>query len=347
MRHQTLAPVVDGMRAIEIHINIDPRFRIGPATGTRADLEEPPLDLDRVIGLHGAVVLEGADPLELWFRGRGAPGRTGMRGASGKARIVSREKVVEHALGLREGRGMGEAEFDDETILEGAEEALDTALGLGRLGGDPANEQVFQRAADLRGGGAALELVEQRQRRARIAVKDAMTIRVDGDGDAIAPDHPSQEQEVPMGVFVRAKDAAEDFASGIIDGGVEDQARPAGLQPGMVTRIQLDEQARLRHAVTTATMSWRPPGPGTADPGGAENAPDGGPREAQTVALLEQLRELVIVDAGISGAGQGDDAGPHSLGEPASGDAAAVAVGQPRDPMGPQLGQQPTDVTER
>ncbi len=128
MRRQTFAPVIHGMRAIEIHIDLHAGPGIGPATGTGINLEKPPLDLDSVVGLHGACVFEGADPLELRPRGRGAPCRVGMRGGSGKARIVLREKVVEHVLRLRERRGMGEPEFDDEAILEGAEEALDASL---------------------------------------------------------------------------------------------------------------------------------------------------------------------------------------------------------------------------
>jgi len=347
LRGQTFAPVVDGMRAIEIYIDLHAGFGIGSATGTGTDLEELSVDLDRVVGLDSAFVLERADPLELCLWRRGAPSRVGMSGGSSKARIVPREKVIEHALSLREGRRLGEPQFGDEAILERPEEALDPALGLRRLCRDPSDEQVFQGAADLRGGGSALELFDQRERGAGIAVKDAMAIRVDRGGEAIAPDEVAQKQEVPVSVFIRAKDAAEDFAGGIVDRRVEDQAGPAGFQPGMVTGIQLDEQARLRHAVTTPSMPWRPPRPGTADAGSAENAAHGGTREPQPVALLEQLGELMIVDPGINGTRQGDDPGSNSVGEPARRDAAAVAVGQSRDPLRTQIGQQPTEVTKR
>lgn len=52
--------------------------------------------------------------------------------------------------------------------------------------GDPADPQVRQGPADLCRGGIAVELLFAREWGARIAVEDAMPIRVDGDGDPVA-----------------------------------------------------------------------------------------------------------------------------------------------------------------
>ncbi len=60
--------------------------------------------------------------------GAGMPRRLGVRGGLSEARIVAREKPIEHALGLGERARLSEAEFDDEPILKGAKETLDAAF---------------------------------------------------------------------------------------------------------------------------------------------------------------------------------------------------------------------------
>ncbi len=200
---------------------------------------------------------------------------------------------------------MGQAELDDEAILEGTEEPLDPTLRLGRSGGDPANAEFLERAPDLGRLGRPLQLLGQSQRRARIAVKDAMAIGVRRGGKAIAPDQVAEQEEVALGIFLSTEDAPEDAAGRIVDRRVEHEAGAAVFEPGMVAAIHLDEQPRLRHPITAAAMPRGTTGAGTPDAGLAEDAADGGTRQGQRVVFLQQLGEMVIIRASIARAGQG------------------------------------------
>ena len=93
---EALATVIDRQRPVQVRVDINARLGIGAAAGTGLELQPATVELDCVIVRDGALVLEAADPLEVG--GRGLPGRLGMRGRVGEARIVAREKPVEHAL---------------------------------------------------------------------------------------------------------------------------------------------------------------------------------------------------------------------------------------------------------
>ena len=53
-------------------------------------------------------------------------------------------------------------------------------------------------------------------------MEQAVAIGIGGRRDAVALDEAAEQQEVPVGVFLGAKDTGEDGAGGIIDRGVED-----------------------------------------------------------------------------------------------------------------------------
>ena len=190
----------------------------------------------------------GGGRLPGWFRiARGA----------GKAAIEAGPEAIEDTLGLRCSAGVLESEFGDEAVLEGAEEPFDPAFGLWGRGGDPGDAEFAQGAADLGVGDIACELVGDGET-AGVVGKHAVAIGVDGRGDAVALNETAEKQQVAVAVFMRPKDAIEDFAGGIIDGGLEDELRAAGFQPAMGAAVHLDEQAGLGHAVAAAPMAWGP-----------------------------------------------------------------------------------------
>jgi hypothetical protein len=162
-----------------------------------------------------------------------------------KGCVVAREEAVEHALGLGERPGLGEAELADQAVLEGAKEPLDPPLALWGVSTDPADAEFLEGAADLGGLGPALELLGQGERGAGVAMKDPVAVGVGGRGEAIAADELAEEPEVAMGIFLQAEDAAEDLARGVVDGGVEHETRPAIFEPGVVAAIHLDQEAGL------------------------------------------------------------------------------------------------------
>jgi len=341
---EALSPVGDGEAPIEARVDVDPRASVAAPAGAGCELEEMPIDLDGVVVLDRALILEAADPFQV---GRGgAPGGFGLRGRPGEAGIVAGEEAIEDALGVGERTGLGEAEFADEAILKGAEEPFDPALALRRGGGDPANPEFLQRAADLGGLGGPEELLGERQRGPGFRAKDAMAIGVGGGGDAIAADHVAKEQKIAMGILLRSKDTAEDAAGGIVDGRMQDKARAAVLEPRVVTAVHLDEEAGLRHGRPAPAMPWGAPASGARQPMRAEEALHRGPGDVHALAFRQELGEVAVVAALIGGTGQGQDPGPQRRREVPRGHAAAVPMGQGGDATLAQCRQQAPDVAD-
>jgi hypothetical protein len=131
-----------------------------------------------------------------------------------------------------------------------------------------------------------------------------------------------------MGVFLEPKHGTEHNPGGIVNGGMEHEARAPVFEPGMVAAVHLDKQAGLGHPFAAAAMAGRPPGAGAADPGLAEQPLDGGPREPNLFAFGEQLGEVGVIAAGIQTAGEFQHAGPDLLGGAARGGPSLVPMGE-------------------
>lgn len=284
-----MATMIDCQRAVQACVDVDAGTAIAATAGARRELQQTPVEGDCVVMADRALVLKAADPLESLRRGGWLPGRLRMRGGLRKARIVPRQKPVEHPLGLGQRARLGKPQFDDEAILEGAEETLDSTLALRRGRGNPANPQFLEGTANLGRGHGAGQLIDQRQWRAGIAMKQAMAIGVGGGGYPIALDEAAEEEEVAMGIFLRAKDGSKDLSRGIIDGGQQDEPGATVLQPGVVTAVHLDQEAGLGHAFPAAAMPGRPAAARAAKASGAKDALDGGAGQVQRFVLGDQL----------------------------------------------------------
>jgi len=265
-----LAAIGDSDGPIQMRVDVDASAGEAASTRPGAELDEAAVQLHRVIVLDGAAVFEATYALEGGPRWSRAPGGGQLRGWVREAGIVTGEQAVDDSLGLGECARVGEPQFDDEAILEGAEEALNPTFRLWGVSSDPLNAEFLKRASDLGLPRGAAELVVERERRVRIRAKDPMAIGVDRGREAIAADELTEEEEVAVGVLLRAKHGAQDTTGGIVDGGEEDETGATVLEPGMVAAIELDEEARLRHALPAATMPGGPAGAGTADAGGAQ-----------------------------------------------------------------------------
>lgn len=342
---ETLVVVVNGERAVEEGADVDARARVAAPVWAGMDLEKGAVELHRVVVCDGAPVFEAADAREVW--GRRPPGGFWRGRGVREACVVARAEAVKDALGLGEGSGVGEAEFDDQAILEGAKEPFHAPLALRRGRGDPADAEFLKRPPGLSGGDVALELLREALRGPRIAMKDAMPIGVGGGRQAIAADELTQQEEIAVRILLGAKDARQDFARGIVDGREEDEARAAILQPEMVTAVHLDEQPGLGHALAPSAMLGRSPGAWTPDARLAQQALHGGTGQDEAIVLLEELGEVMIVRAGVARAGQREDPSPYGLGEAARGGPPAVAMGERRRATVADLRQQTTEVTER
>lgn len=344
-RAELLAAVIDGERPIQVGMDIDASAGVAAPVGAGPELQQRAVQLERIVLADRTPILEAANAIEMG--GRGAPGWLGIRRRLGKAGIVAREKSIEDALGVGERAGLRKPQFDDEAVLEGAKETLDASLAFRGRGRDPADAQLMQRAPDLGGGDGALELGRPGLRGPGIAVEEAVAVGVGGDGDAIASDEAAQQQEVAVGIFDGTEDSGQDVAGGIVDGGMEDRARAAVLEPGMVTAVHLDEEAGLGHPLAPAAMARRTAFARTADAGGAQEPLHGLAGDVKALALGEQIGEVMIVDAGVDRAGQRQDPRADRVRDAPRGAAAAVAVSDGRGTMLTPAGEQTAKVTQR
>ena len=105
------------------------------------------------------------------------PGRCGLAGGDGEARIEARQEALDHGLRLGDGGGRGEAQFGHEAVLERARHALHPALGLRRAGEDQADPQLGQRPRELGGRLASRALLGG-------GPEDGVAVAVQGKRDA-------------------------------------------------------------------------------------------------------------------------------------------------------------------
>jgi len=343
-RAEAVTAMVDGECTVEVRVDLDAGASVAVPRKVGVELEEPAVEWDGVVVPDGARVLEAADAVERWARRGRAPRGRGVRGGLGEASIVAREKTVEHALGLLERASLGQAQFHHEPILEGAKEAFDPALGLGRPGADPADAQFLQGAPHLRRCEPTGELLGKRRRRAGIAMKDAMAIGVDRRRKAVAPDELAQEQEVAVRIFLKPKHGGEHPTRRIVDGGEEHQAGPPVLEPGVVAAVHLDEEAGLRHALAPAAMARRPAAPWAGKARAAQEPLHRRAGEADPVMQSEQLGEMVVVHARVRRSGERENLGANSGGEPAVGGPATVPMGHGGGAVTTEAGQEAAEM---
>jgi len=117
--------------------------------------------------------------------GRATPSGDRVGRGLGEAAVVVHEVGGQERFGGRDGREAVPAQLGDEAILQGFPEALDAALGLGRVGADVADAEVAENLAELGRVLGALELFLEGPVRV-IADEDAEAIAVEGDGQPVA-----------------------------------------------------------------------------------------------------------------------------------------------------------------
>jgi hypothetical protein len=123
-RAHPLTAVIHFQLTVQTGKDVDAGASVAAATGAGVELQQPAIPGDGVIVSDGALVLEAADALKV--RRRWLPGGIGMCRGLREARVVPREKAIKHALGRGKSAGLGEAQFHDEPILEGAKEPFHT-----------------------------------------------------------------------------------------------------------------------------------------------------------------------------------------------------------------------------
>jgi len=315
---------------------------LGVAAAMRAgeDLEHVLAELHGIVIGHGALVGEAADVLEVLVGGQRPVGAVRIGGCVSEARIVAWEELREDRIRFLQSAGASPAEFAGQAILKGPPEPFDATLGLRRGGRDPADAEVLQSAADLRGRPSeATQLLGESRGLRGIAVEDAVPVAVDRDRAAVCADHVSENPEVPEGLFLLAEEGSGDVVGGIIDGAVEGKPGSSPFQPIMLARIKLDEEAFLRHALTPAMIPAWPPGMRAGEPSGDQPTMDRPVGEGQSPLLDEGFGEMLVIEARVGRLGPAKDPLSEGVGQTVMRWTAAVAMRQGGGPAAAEGGQ--------
>src|SRR5580765_5154995 len=126
------------------------------ATGLLRDLETAAFPLHDVVVADDTFMHEAADAVETV--GSFPPSGCSFACLPGETTVVVDDELAQHGVGGIDVRRLGQAQFAGEAILQDAPEAFDAAFGLGTVGGDEGDTELFQGAAELRGLAFSSEL---------------------------------------------------------------------------------------------------------------------------------------------------------------------------------------------
>jgi hypothetical protein len=235
----------------------------GPTAPQKVNLlisVDAPLPLQRQVQIQQAGVwteTSGDAPLDLGF-GAGVVRRQ-ARGAADSA-VLPEQFLSEQFLGGLVGGDLLVGQQREQPVLEGAEAALDFALGLGTGGDEVGDTQGGEGALKL---GAGIATVG-----GGLMTEQGQPIGVEGQRQAMAGESATKVLEVVPGGIGGNKSAAEEFAGMIIDG--EQEGLLVGSRPPLVDRgVVLPEFAdagalperrrglRLGVAALTRSGKWR------------------------------------------------------------------------------------------
>jgi hypothetical protein len=202
--------------AVELMRELDGFSSIATLTGQRWKSDGVGAEGDGVIGSDDALVVQAEAAIEIEAARQTAKVACGLGGRPGKALVVVGAEPGEYGVGVRDGGGLGQTKFADETILASAPDALDAALGLGRVGGDLRDAELLEGASELSGRLFAGELFGERPVRV-VALEDAVAIAIEAEGYAVRGDEGVQSAQIADGIFgFELEVRGQDLAGGIV-----------------------------------------------------------------------------------------------------------------------------------
>ena len=278
--------------------------------------------------------------------GRGAPGFFCVPRCASEAAVVGGKKAAQGLVGRVQIGGAGQTEFACETILEGAPEAFDAALGLRTVRGDVGDAELFEGAAELSGLPFAGELFFDRPV-VVVADEDTVAITIEAERNAVAAQQAAEQTEIAAGVFGGEELGAKDFAGGVVEESEQGELGTAIFQPAVEAGVEQKHFAFTSASQTALAMSRGASFAGRPIPAPREKAAEGLATEGKAFDLRKLFAEMVIVETGVARAGQLKDAGARGLGQAARTGTAAADVCQSRFAALPVAGFEAFDVPRR
>lgn len=113
---------------------------------------------DRAVPTDPAWIVEAEDGVGAGDVGPRPPGRLGIGGGHGEPSVVAFEETRQVGVGRLDRRDPRQTQLANEPVLERAPQALDSALGLGRVRSDPADGRLVRIATGTRCAGVRSRL---------------------------------------------------------------------------------------------------------------------------------------------------------------------------------------------
>ena len=148
---EKLVSAKDAQRAVELMGEFDGFSSVAAVAGQGWQGDGVRAQGDGVIGGDDALIAQAEAASEIEAARQGAEVAHRFGGGTGEALVVVGAEAGEHGVGLLDGGGVSEAKFADQAVLTGAPDALDAALGLGRVGGDLLDAEFVEGASELGG----------------------------------------------------------------------------------------------------------------------------------------------------------------------------------------------------
>lgn len=163
-----------------------------------------------------------------------------------------------------------------------------------------------------------------------VANEDAMAIAVEAEGNAVAPQDAAEQAEITVGVFGGEKLGGQDLAGGVVEQGKQSEFGAALFEPAMQAGIEQQHLSFAGARETAQAMSRSPSFARRAQSGRTQETTEGFAAEREAFDLTELLMEMMIVESGIAGAGQSENALAQRIGQAARAGTAAADVSQSR-----------------
>src|ERR1039458_9797221 len=254
--------------------------------------------------------MKAADVVEVL--GSRTPSFFGFARRTTEATVVVGQEAAKDLVGGVQIVGAGQTQLTGEAILKSAPEAFDAALGWGTLGGDVGDTELVESAAELCGLLAAGELFFHRPVIV-VANEDAVAIAIEAERYAEAAQQAVEQAEIAASVFRGEEFGDQDFASGVVEEAEQGKLRAAIFQPARKAGVEQQHFAFPSARQAALAMGGSATLTGRAASGRAQQTAESLATEREAFDLAKFFAEVMVVEAGIGGAGQMQDAVPHEL----------------------------------
>ena len=163
-----------------------------------------------------------------------------------------------------------------------------------------------------------------------VANEDAVAIAVEAEGNAEAAQQAAEQAEIAAGIFGGEEFGDQDFAGGVVEKAEQGKLRAAIFQPAVQAGVEQHHFAFASARQAALAMGGSASFTGRADSGRAQQTAEGLAPEREAFLLDQFFAEVMVVEAGIGGAGQMQDAVPQAIRQAAMAGSSAAGVCQSR-----------------